>query len=99
MEILDCHLKKNLVSNGGYLNEVQFVAVKATEEDIAWLDQLLLSADEYQKIVMKHMSYEKVWNNTVERKHMYIKIDDDLVCQMFSYVLSDADGNVTGLSQ
>ena len=99
LEILDCYLKKNLVSNGGYLDEVQFVAVKATEEDLAWLDQLLLSTNEYQKIVEKEMSYEKVWNNIVERKHMYIKIDDDLVCRMFSRSSSDADVNVAGLSQ
>lgn len=78
VEILDCYLKKNLVSNGGYLDEVHFAVLRATEEDVAWLDQLLPSANEYKK-VMKDMDFMTVWNKSVERNHMYIKIDDDLV--------------------
>lgn len=94
VEILDCYLKKNLVSNGGYLDEVQFVTLKATEEDLAWLDQLLLGTNEYRKVVTnleKDEGAAKVWNDTVERNHMYIKIDDDLVCSMFLYFPSDAN--------
>lgn len=84
VEILDCYLKKNLVSNGGYLDEVLFVALKSTEEDDAWLRNLLLTAEEYQMVMMKGNTYEEVWNHTVERNHMYIKIDDDLVCPIVS---------------
>ena len=101
VEILDCYLKKNLVSNGGYLDEVLFVSLKATEEDDAWLDQLLLSANEYQKVAAKGMGYREVWNKTVERHHMYIKIDDDLVGQILLLPRSrpDADRRMTGLYQ
>lgn len=84
VEILDCYLKKNLVSNGGYLDEVHFVAFKSTEADDAWLRNLVLSAEEYQMVTMKGNNYEEVWNRTVERNHMYIKIDDDLVSRMSS---------------
>lgn len=99
VEILDCYLKKNLVSNGGYLDEVLFISSKATEEDDAWLDQLLLTADEYHKAERRGMSFDNIWGSTVERGPMYIKLDDDLVCQVFSHFPPDADREVTGLSQ
>lgn len=99
VEILGCYLKQNLVSNGGYLDEVQFIALKASEETLAWLDQQLLTTHEYRKVVMEDPSFEMAWNNTVERGNMYIKIDDDLVCRMYSCFHSGANENVTGLSQ
>ena len=99
VEILDCYLKKNLVSNGGYLDEVHFIASKSTEEDDAWLRNLVLSAEEYQVVMMKGNNYEEVWNRTVERNHIYIKIDDDLVCHMSLWVSQDANPNATGLYQ
>lgn len=78
VDILDCYLKKNLVSNGGWLDEVHFVVNTMKEKDIAYLDMLIETADEYKKKTLKSLGYNEIWK-TVEPEHMYIKIDDDIV--------------------
>ena len=77
--ILDCYLKKNLVTNGGWLDEVHFVVNTDREDDIKYLDELIKTNDLYKKIIIKELGYNAVWANAVEREHMYIKIDDDIV--------------------
>lgn len=79
VEILDCYLKKNLVSNGGWLDEVQFVVNTPNEDDIAWLDTLVDEEKLYKKITKPEMGYNHIWE-LVKKEHMYIKIDDDIVC-------------------
>ena len=77
--ILDCYLRKNLVSNGGWLDEVQFVVNTDNEDDIAFLDKIVKEVDEYTKIKLKgDKGYNEIWK-TVKAEHMYIKIDDDIV--------------------
>lgn len=81
--ILDCYLKKNLVSNGGWLDEVQFVVNTDRIDDIKYLDKLVEAEDLYKRVdIEAHGSqqagYQRIWK-TVEKQHMYIKIDDDIV--------------------
>lgn len=76
--ILDCYLKKNLVTNGGWLDEVQFVVNTEKEDDVKWLDRLVEDEKLYKKITKPEMGYNHIWE-MVEREHLYIKIDDDIV--------------------
>ena len=76
--VLDCYLKRNLVSNGGWLDEVQFVVNTPNEEDIGWLDVLVDDEKLYKKITKPEMGYNHIWE-LVEKEHLYIKIDDDIV--------------------
>ena len=78
--ILDCYLKKNLVSNGGFLDEVHWVVNTENEEDIRYLDGLVETSGWYKKIIIPLNGYNGIWEHAVEREHMYIKIDDDIVC-------------------
>lgn len=50
--VLDCYLKKNLVSNGGFLDEVHWVVNTENEEDIRYLDGLVKTSDRYKKIII-----------------------------------------------
>ena len=77
--ILDCYLKRNLVSNGGWLDEVHFVVNTKNEDDINYLEELIKTNDLYKKITIPSLGYNEVWGNAVERNVMYIKIDDDIV--------------------
>ena len=77
--ILDCYLKRNLVSNGGWLDEVHFVVNTKKEEDIKYLEELVKTSELYKMITIPSLGYNEVWGNAVERNVMYIKIDDDIV--------------------
>ena len=77
--ILDCYLKKNLITNGGWLDEVRFVVNTQKEEDIAYLDELVAGEELYKKIVIENMGYNEVWEHGVDSENMFIKIDDDIV--------------------
>ncbi len=77
--ILDCYLKKNLVTRGGWLDEVHFVVNTDREEDIAYLDKLMDTEALYKKIIISNLGYNEVWKEGVEEGNMYIKIDDDIV--------------------
>ncbi|KAL9575939.1 MAG: hypothetical protein Q9212_007541 [Teloschistes hypoglaucus] len=77
--ILDCYLKKNLVTNGGFLDEVHFVVNTDKEQDIKYLDKLVKTSKLYTKVILPELGYKSVWEHSVEPEHMYIKIDDDMV--------------------
>ncbi|KAL6721411.1 hypothetical protein ACLMJK_000514 [Lecanora helva] len=77
--ILDCYLKRNLVTNGGWLDEVRFVVNTKKEDDIAYLDELVTGESLYKKIVIENMGYNEVWEHGVDHENMFIKIDDDIV--------------------
>lgn len=81
--ILDCYLKKNLVSNGGFLDEVHWVVNTENEEDIHYLDELVKTSERYMKITIPLNGYNNIWEHAVEKEHMYMKIDDDIVWQIF----------------
>lgn len=77
--ILDCYLKKNLVSNGGFVDEVHWVVNTENSEDINYLDKLVETSEGYKKITVPKLGYNSIWEHAVEAPHMYIKIDDDMV--------------------
>ena len=77
--VLDCYLKKNLVSNGGFLDEVHWAINTSNQEDLDYLDELVKTTDAYKKIIIPEFGYANIWEHAVEPEHMYIKIDDDIV--------------------
>lgn len=85
VDILDCYLQQNLAANGGYLDEVVFMAHTKVEEEMAWLEDLVGKNQGHYKIVRQECgkkSFGCLWAYAVEDKTMYIKIDDDLVSVM-----------------
>lgn len=85
--VLDCYLKENLVSNGGFLDELHWVVNTENEESIRYLDGLVKTSDRYKRIIIPLDGFNGIWEHAVEREHMYIKIDDDIVCQIFTLQL------------
>lgn len=77
--VLDCYLKKNLLSNGGFLDEVHWAINTANEEDLDYLDELVKTTDAYKKIPIPEFGFISIWEHAVEPEHMYIKLDDDIV--------------------
>lgn len=77
--ILDCYLKKNLVSNGGFLDEVLWAVNTDKPEDLDYLDGLIQTSERYRKVELPEGGYKSIWANAVEDGPMYIKIDDDMV--------------------
>jgi len=83
VNILDCYLKKNLVSQGGYLDQIIFADNTNSQEDEDYLDRLIENEPGYSKVVMSHRGgwYDDVWNNlAIDENTLYFKIDDDVVC-------------------
>lgn len=78
VSILDCYMKQNLVSNGGFLDEVHWAVNTENEKDLKYLDGLVETSEEYKKIV-PGLGFDSIWKNAVERGNLYIKIDDDIV--------------------
>jgi hypothetical protein len=72
--------QRNLVTNGGLLDHVIFIARTYNQEDLAYLDEII--ADEplfvRRNIDDKKEGYIAAWD-FVEKGVMYIKIDDDIV--------------------
>ena len=79
VEILDCYLKRNLVSNGGFLDEVLWVANTDNEEDLKYMDKLVKAEPLYRNLTLPVLGYDSVWEHAVDDKNMFIKIDDDMV--------------------
>ena len=80
VDILDCYLKRNLVSNGGYLDEVLFMENTDNQEDLAWLDELMANEPLYKKLkVGGGGAFDNIWAHATANDTVYIKIDDDIV--------------------
>lgn len=77
--ILDCYLKRNLVENGGFLDEVHWVANTKNEQDLQYLDELIPTSPSYSRIDLPELGFESVWEHAIESSNLYIKIDDDVV--------------------
>ena len=77
--VLDCYLKKNLLSNGGFLDEVHWAINTENQEDLDYLDELVKTTDAYKKTSIPEFGYNSIWEHAVEPEHMYIKLDDDIV--------------------
>ena len=81
VELLRCFIERNLVENGGWLDEVHWVQNTEKEEDLAYLDEILASSPTYRKIALsdeERSSFEHAWEH-LERGALYVKVDDDVV--------------------
>ncbi|KAI5919728.1 hypothetical protein F4810DRAFT_472482 [Camillea tinctor] len=82
VDILDCYLRENLASNGGYLDEVWFMAHTQDEDDTAWVEGLVLEEPDYKIIGQQECENKKygcLWNFATGDNTIYIKIDDDII--------------------
>lgn len=84
VEVLECYLRKNLVSNGGFLDEVHFVVNTDKTDDLDYLFDIVSEVDGFKKIVRddamaRTNAYEQIWPMSMTRDAMMVKIDDDLV--------------------
>ena len=81
MNVLDCYLRKNLVSRGGYLDEVRFMVNTKHKIDLEWLDQLVAEEPLYKKVLgaVGDNAFDNIWSHLTEDETMYLKIDDDVV--------------------
>lgn len=69
------------------MDEVHWVVNTENKESIRYLDGLVKTSDKYKKIKIPLDGFDGIWEHAVEREHMYIKIDDDIVCQIFTLQL------------
>lgn len=85
-------LQRNMVDNGGWLDEIHWIINTVNEEDLAYLDEILASSDRYKTVDLSEEGigfegYEHAWGH-LERGKLYVKIDDDIVC-LYSFVPYD----------
>ncbi|KAI1804629.1 hypothetical protein F4811DRAFT_561670 [Daldinia bambusicola] len=50
VDILDCYLQQNLASNGGYFDEVWFMAHTKDKDDVAWIEDLVKKTPGYKVV-------------------------------------------------
>jgi hypothetical protein len=83
VDILDCYLQQNLVSNGGYLDEVWFMIHTEVKEDLDWLHKKVAHEHEqaykFKDFRDECNQYGCLWNYATEDDTIYVKIDDDMV--------------------
>ena len=83
LSVLECYLRANLVSHGGFLDEIHFVVNTGNEDDIAWLANMVVQVKDYKRVELEEdgftQNFNSIYAQSIERDHMYIKIDDDLV--------------------
>lgn len=73
--------KRNLVENGGVIDEYVFIVKTEDKADLAYLEKLLLrNPGRYSKRVTDNagFDYSQMWS-VVEAGNIYVKIDDDVV--------------------
>ena len=82
VSVLDCYLKKNLVDNGGYLDEVLWLARTESDHDLGYLQALMNTTKRYTTVTFgeKKPTFHKMWERATDANTLYIKIDDDMVC-------------------
>lgn len=81
VSILDCYMKQNLASNGGFLDEVHWAVNTENPDSLQYLDELVKTSTGYKKIILPSLGFDSIWEHAVERGNLYIKIDDDIVRQ------------------
>lgn len=76
-----------MVDNGGWLDEVVWIANTDDQADLKYLDQLIAGNPRFKKV---RVSQEKLWVYTyykawqhLERGKYYVKIDDDIVSEIW----------------
>jgi hypothetical protein len=77
--ILDCYVRQNLRTNGGWLDEVAWGVNTRNKQDLAYLEELLATTPEYRKVELAEKSYVGLWNASIEAGNIYVKLDDDVI--------------------
>ncbi|KAK4084788.1 hypothetical protein Purlil1_10194 [Purpureocillium lilacinum] len=81
---LRCYLERNLVENGGWLDEVLWVVNTDNEGDLSYLNEIIESNPAvHRKLVIPGdklwvYSYYKAWQR-LDRGKYYVKVDDDIL--------------------
>lgn len=81
VQILRCFLERNLVANGGWLDEIHWVRNTDYPEDVAFLEEIVASNPVYKLLTIKEtgfIGYGLAWS-TLQEGAIYVKIDDDVV--------------------
>ena len=76
VQILECYVRRNLVSNGGWLDGAIWIINTREQMDINFLEELIKEVPEYSQHIVA--GYEYAYQ-ILERNTTYIKIDDDVV--------------------
>ncbi|KAI1073854.1 hypothetical protein F5B20DRAFT_565665 [Whalleya microplaca] len=82
VDILDCYLRQNLASYGGYLDEVWFMVHTTIKDDVEWLRDFVEAEQEYKFMDLGRCTtddYGCIWEYPNEDDTMYLKIDDDIL--------------------
>ena len=79
VDILDCYLMKNLMINGGYLDEIHFMVHTENADHLKWLDDLVNNTEQYKIVPSSGDGYPDIWTQATEPDTIYVTIDDDIV--------------------
>jgi hypothetical protein len=94
VEILRCYLERNLVGNGGWLDEIHWGVNTQNEADITYLHEITRSRAHHKIVELDshdlspNDGFNNIWSK-LERNTYYVKIDDDVV-----YVADDTIARV-----
>ena len=85
-------MQRNLVDNGGWLDEVLWIVNTQNGEDLRYLDEIIArNPKRHKKIIpeerLSTYTYYKAWRH-LERGKYYVKIDDDIVRLPWLYSVS-----------
>ncbi|KAH6993193.1 hypothetical protein EDB82DRAFT_545424 [Fusarium venenatum] len=82
VKIMKCYIERNMVDNGGWLDEVLWVVNTDKGDDLRYLEQIIATNPRYKKIHPQEMAgtytYKHIWK-LLDRGKYYVKIDDDVV--------------------
>jgi hypothetical protein len=84
VEILRCYLERNLVSNGGWLDEIHWGMNTKNEADITYLHEITQGRAHHKIIELESDDlggwggFKNIWSK-LDRNTYYVKIDDDVV--------------------
>ncbi|EED13626.1 conserved hypothetical protein [Talaromyces stipitatus ATCC 10500] len=82
--LLECYLRKNLASFGGWLDEVIWAANTEDADDLSYGEHIAGTADEYTFLPIKNENKDDGYLNIythafTEPDTIYVKMDDDIV--------------------
>ncbi|KAJ5184220.1 hypothetical protein N7492_001836 [Penicillium capsulatum] len=83
--VLECYLRKNLASQGGWLDQVIWAVNTKIPGDIVYAEEITKTAPEYKYLAIStpdedETHYTQVWYDAFKDENaIYLKIDDDVV--------------------
>ncbi|KAK2799448.1 hypothetical protein FQN51_006935 [Onygenales sp. PD_10] len=73
---------RNMVDNGGWLDEVLWVVNTKNHEDLKYFEEIIASSPRYKKLdigrYVRAADYRQIWK-LLQRETIYVKIDDDVL--------------------